>query len=142
MKRRDIIKRNSKKTVYPVILTPAAEGGYDVSVPDFGTHTQGDDLAEALDMAVDAIEMMGVYLQDENEPIPEPSGINAIDVECDEIKTLVAVDFDAYRRKTETKGVRKTLYVPSWLNVKAEEAGVNFSAVLQDALKTKLGIEA
>jgi len=133
---------DDKRKVYTVVLTPAEEGGYCVTVPDFGTHTQGDDLPEALDMAQDAIEMMGIYLQDEKKPIPEPSDINAIEVEEGEIKTLVTVDFDAYRRKTETKGVRKTLYVPSWLNVKAEEEGVNFSAVLQEALKAKLGDKA
>jgi len=133
---------DSKRKVYPVVLTPAEEGGYCVTVPDMGTHTQGDDLAEALDMAKDAIEMMGVFLQDEKKTVPIPSDIAAIETKDGEIKTLVAVDFDAYRRKTETRGVRKTLYVPSWLNVKAEEEGVNFSAVLQEALKAKLGVEA
>ena len=130
-----------KGKVYPVVLTPVAEGGYCVTIPDMGTHTQGDDLAEALYMAQDAIEMMGVFLQDEKEPVPEPSDIRAVDIEDGEIKTLVAVDFDAYRRKTETRGVRKTLYIPSWLNVEAENAGINFSATLQEALKAKLGID-
>ena len=58
-----------------------------------------------------------------------------------EIKTLVTVDFDEYRRKTERKVVKKTLTIPSWLNVRAEEEGINFSAVLQEALKEGLGVE-
>jgi predicted RNase H-like HicB family nuclease/post-segregation antitoxin (ccd killing protein) len=131
---------SGKKTVYPIVLTPAKEGGYCVTVPDIGNHTQGDDLADAIAMAKDAIEMMGVFLQDEGKPIPEPSDINSIKTAKGEIKTLVTVDFDAYRRATETKVVRKAVTIPSWLNVQAEEAGVNFSATLQEALKARLGV--
>jgi predicted RNase H-like HicB family nuclease len=133
---------SSCKTVYPVILTPAKEGGYCVTVPDIGNHTEGDDLADALAMAQDAIEMMGVFLQDEGKPIPEPSGIEAVSTEPGEIKSLVTVDFDAYRRKTEKRIVKKTLSIPSWLNAEAEDAELNFSAVLQEALKEKLGVGA
>ena len=133
---------NGKRKVYPVILIPAEEGGYCVEVPDLSIHTQGEDLGDALYMAQDAIEMMGVYLQDEKEPIPVPSDISEVTANvAEEIKTLVAVDFDAYRRKTEKKVVKKTLTIPSWLNVEAEAAGINFSATLQEALKTKLGVE-
>ena len=132
---------NDRKLVYPVILSPAEEGGYCVEVPDFDTHTQGIDLAEAIYMATDAIEMMGVYLQDKGQKVPKPSDINMIDVEANDIKTLVPVDFDAYRRKTATKVVKKTLSIPSWLNVEAEKAGINFSATLQEALKAKLEVE-
>ena len=124
------------------MLKPAKEGGFTVSVSDFDIDTLGDDLADALYMAADAISMMGVYLQDQKEPVPGPSNIKSIKGTTDEIVTLVSVDFAEYRRKTETKGIRKTLYVPSWLNAQAEEAGVNFSATLQEALKNKLGISA
>ena len=115
---------------------------YIVTIPDMDTHTQGDNLADALYMAKDAIELMGVFLQDEGKPVPTPSDINGIKAKKDEIKTLVTVDFDEYRRRTETKVIKKTLSLPSWLNVEAENAGINFSATLQEALKTKLGISA
>jgi predicted RNase H-like HicB family nuclease len=133
---------SDKKIVYPVVLTPISNGGYCVTVPDMGNHTEGSDLADAITMAQDAIEMMGVFLQDEKKPIPAPSDAKKIKAGKDELVTLVAVDFDAYRRKTEKRVVKKTLSLPSWLNVEAEEAGLNFSAVLQEALKEKLGVEA
>jgi predicted RNase H-like HicB family nuclease len=132
----------AKAIVYPVVLTPAKEGGYDVYLPDFEKNTQGDDLAEALYMAKDALEMMGVYWQDENMDIPEPSSIADIKAEDGEIVTLISVDFDEYRRRTESRAVKKTLTIPSWLNAKAESAGVNFSAVLQEALKDRFGASA
>jgi predicted RNase H-like HicB family nuclease len=128
------------KAAYPVILSKGKQTAYIVSIPDFDIDTQGKSLANALDMAADAIEMMGVCLQDNKEKIPKPSDINAIRVVADEIKTLVAVDFDEYRRKTATKKVRKNLTIPSWLNAEAEKAGVNFSLVLQNALKEELNL--
>ncbi|MDR1953737.1 MAG: type II toxin-antitoxin system HicB family antitoxin [Clostridiales Family XIII bacterium] len=130
----------SKKQVYPVVLTPEKDGGYSAYLPDFEKNTQGEDLADVLYMAQDALEMMGVYLQDEGKAVPKPSSIDAIKVKAGEIKTLIPVDFDAYRRKTEKRVIKKTLTLPSWLNVKAENAGINFSSVLQEALKERLGI--
>jgi predicted RNase H-like HicB family nuclease len=130
-----------KKIVYPVVLNPAEEGGYNVYVPDFDGHTQGDDLAEALFMAQDAIEMMGVFLQDEKRPVPSPSDVKKIKAGKDGIVTLVTVDFEEYRRKNEKKVVRKSVTIPSWLNVEAEKAGINFSAALQAVLKEQLGVK-
>jgi predicted RNase H-like HicB family nuclease len=128
------------KMVYPVILTPAEEGGYCVYVPDFDCDTQGDNLADALCMAEDVISLMGIVWQDDGKALPKPSDIAAVEADANDIKTLVTVDFDAYRRKPEKRVIKKTLSVPSWLNAEAESAGINFSATLQDALKSKLGI--
>jgi predicted RNase H-like HicB family nuclease len=99
---------SGRKAVYPIVLTPISNGGYCVTVPDMGNHTEGADLADAILSAQDAVEMMGVFLQDEGKSIPEPSDIAAIATEANEIKTLVTVDFDAYRRKMEKKVVKKT----------------------------------
>ena len=45
-----------------------------------------------------------------------------------------------YRKRFNNKAVKKTLTIPEWLNEAAQESNVNFSLVLQDALKEKLGI--
>ena len=132
---------SKEKLVYPIILTPT-KSGYSVYLPDFEKNTQGKDIVEALEMAKDALEMMGVFWQDEGRKIPKPSSVKEVKAGSDDIVTLVTVDFDEYRRKTEKKVVKKTLSIPSWLNVRAEEEGVNFSAILQEALKDRLGIEA
>ena len=134
-------KMRDKTLAYPVILIPAEEGRYSVEVPDLKIHTQGESIEDALFMAKDAIEMMGVYLQDVGEPIPDPSDINTIRKGKDDIKTLVLVNVDEYRRATEKKMVRKVLSIPSWLNFEAEKEGINFSAMLQEALKLKLGVK-
>jgi predicted RNase H-like HicB family nuclease len=125
------------KTAYPITMTEGAEKIV-VYVPDFDIGTQGDSLPEALEMAQDAIEATGLCIQDANEKLPIASDISKIKIKEGEISTLVTVDFDNYRRKTETKVIKKTLSIPSWLNASAEEAGINFSATLQEALKSKL----
>ena len=93
-----------------------------------------------MEMARDAIGMCGCYKQDEGEKISVPSDMASIQKKDNEIVTLVDVDFDEYRRKHEMRTVRKNVSLPSWLNEEAERANINFSAVLQNALKTELHI--
>jgi predicted RNase H-like HicB family nuclease len=111
-----------------------------VYVPDLDINTQGTDLANAIDMARDAIGLWGITEQDMGRSIPEPS-LELPGHEPNQIATLVDIDFDAYRRANDNRTIRKNLTIPSWLNIQAEKAGVNFSQILQDALKERLGIQ-
>ncbi len=129
------------KKCYPIILTMLDDkSGYLVYVPDFDINTSGSDLADALEMARDAIELCGVTYEDQNMPVPEPSDINAVKCSDDELKLAVDVDFAAYRRMLDNRSVKKNCTIPSWLNEQAEKANINFSAVLQEALKQRLNI--
>lgn len=95
------------KKVYPIVLTPD-NGGYTVYIPDFDANTQGEDLTEAIEMARDAIGIMGIDMQDENEELPQPSAFDSVAKEtADDVITLVDVDFSEYRRKNEMKVVKK-----------------------------------
>lgn len=126
------------KKVYPVVLTPA-EHGYVVYVPDLQINTEGNDIAEAIEMARDAIGLWGIAEQDAGRKVPEPSAVS-VDHKPNEIVTLVDIDFDAYRRANDMRTIRKNVTVPSWLNDLAEKSGVNFSQVLQDGLKQRLHV--
>ncbi|WP_295757392.1 type II toxin-antitoxin system HicB family antitoxin [uncultured Oscillibacter sp.] len=128
------------KYAYPAIFTPAAEGGYDVKVPDLpGCRTCGDDLADAIFMAEDAISMWLWTAENKNEVIPAATVLQS--VEAPRFINYVYADTDAYRKKNDARAVKKTLSIPSWLNTMAEEAGVNFSQILQEALKARLGVQ-
>ena len=131
---------NYMKAVYPVVLSKGKECLI-VYVPDFNINTQGRDEADAMEMARDAIGIVGIDMEDENEPLPTPSRISDVkkENESDTI-TLVDVDFLEYRRKNDMRAVKKNCTIPSWLNYEAEKAGVNFSATLQAALKQELHI--
>ena len=127
------------KNVYPIIITKG-EKYLLVYIPDFNINTQGENLADAIYMARDAIGIMGIDMQDEGQELPIPSAQEDIKA-SDSIVTLVDVDFAEYRRKNDLRTVKKNCTIPSWLNYEAEKAGVNFSAVLQSALKRELNIE-
>ena len=49
--------------VYPVVFTPLEEGGYLAYVPDLKINTHGEDLAQAILMARDAIGVIGVDIE-------------------------------------------------------------------------------
>lgn len=129
------------KNAYPIIMTQG-EKYIVVFVPDFNINTQGKDIADAIEMARDAIGIMGVDMQDEGEKIPKASDISVIQKEAPakSVISLVDVDFDEYRRKNEMRTVKKNCTLPSWLCYEAEKANINFSAVLQAALKNELHI--
>lgn len=124
------------KVVYPVILTQDNDI-YLAEIPDFDIMTQGESLADAIEMARDAISITGVDMQDENKELPKPT--NIIDIHSDDgIVTLVDVDLEAYRRMIENRSVKKNCTLPAWLCAKAEQANINFSQTLQEALTEKL----
>ena len=126
------------KYAYPVVLSKGKDYII-VYIPDFNINTQGKTFAEAIEMARDAIGIMGIDMEDEKEPLPIPSDISQVEKECDnDIVSLVDVDFSAYRRKNDMRTVRRNVTLPSWLNSEAERSGINVSAVLQKALKQEL----
>ena len=128
------------KAAYPIIMTEGKEHII-VYVPDFNINTQGTNYADAMEMARDAIGLVGIDMEDDNEKLPKPSSIDAAKSGAGNgIVTLVDVDFAEYRRKNELRTVKKNCTVPSWLGYEAERAGVNFSAVLQAGLKRELHI--
>lgn len=128
-----------EKLIYPIILHPEEAGGYSVDVPDLGIGTQGETVAECIEMARDAIGLWGICEQDAGRPIPKPSNL-VPDHAPGEMVTLVDVDLDAYRRANDMRTVRKNVTLPSWLCYLAESAGVNFSQVLQEGLRAKLQV--
>lgn len=135
------------KNVYPVLFTKT-ETNVLVEVPDFDILTEGADMNEAIDMARDAIELKCVSMEDDHENIPEPSSIDNLDEKsgtfADEGKTIISyVDIDSatYRKKIDTKTVRRNVALPSWLNYEADQAGVNVSRILQEALMKTLKLE-
>ena len=129
------------KNSYPIVLTPDS-GGYVVNIPDFEIGTQGDSIPEAMEMARDAIGLMGIDMEDEGKALPMPSSLGSVSRGSEDIVTLVDVDFTEYRRQNDMRTVRRNVSLPSWLNAAAEKAGLNVSAVLQSALKQQLHLDA
>ncbi|MCL2605372.1 MAG: type II toxin-antitoxin system HicB family antitoxin [Defluviitaleaceae bacterium] len=126
------------KYVYPAIFTPV-NGGYSVYIPDLPhCRTFGKSLAEAIEMAEDAASMWLWDAENEKEAIPQAS--ESLPHTVPEFISMIVADTTAYRRQAENRAIKKTLTIPAWLNQQAEAAHVNFSSVLQDALKSHLKI--
>lgn len=129
------------KYVYPAIFAPESEG-YSVTFPDLsGCFTQGEDMADALEAAADALCLSLYDMEESGKEIPAASDIKAIPTEGGAFVSLVSCDTLEYRRYYDNKAVKKTLTIPAWLNTMAERAGLNFSQVLQNGLKNELHVQ-
>lgn len=128
------------KYAYPAIFTPQ-EDGYILSiVPDLpGCISGGDGLADTIFMTSEAAATWLWDSEEKKQPIPPPSQLGQ--VEPPAFVNYIYADTDEYRRKYGSYAVKKTLSIPAWLNDQAMRAGVNFSQVLQDALKEKLRVD-
>lgn len=142
------------KQVYPTFIVNTNDGSehpFLVCVPDMEIFTEGDTFADAIEMARDAIGLAGISMEDHKEQLPVPSDQNTAigkikhdteDIDFSKgILTYVDVDFSEYRKKIDTKTVRRNVALPSWLNYEAEHAGINVSRVLQEALMNVLNVK-
>lgn len=127
------------KYIYPAIFRlNKQENAVNVEVPDLpGCFTFGNNMLEAIEMARDAVSLWLVSAENTNIPIPEAT----MDYQSTNgIVGYIDVDTSLYRRRNDNKTVKKNLTIPAWLNVEAEKAKINFSQVLQQALKKELNI--
>jgi predicted RNase H-like HicB family nuclease len=128
------------KYAYPAVFAKE-DNGYSVAFPDIdGCCTCGATLPEALEMAEDALCLMLYDHEEDGEAIPPPSDPRNVRSRDGEIVSLIFCDTAQYRELFDNRPVSKTLSIPNWLNTLSERAGLNFSAVLQEALKAKLDI--
>lgn len=132
------------KELYPVIVNyDNASGCYLAYAPDFEIDTFGKTMAEALEMAADAVQLAGVTRQDFHEALPDPSDWHRVTAENPEaVVSLVEVDFERYRLFLKNRTVKKNCTIPAWLEERASAVGINFSAVLVEGLKRELAISA
>jgi predicted RNase H-like HicB family nuclease len=134
---------NNEQYIYPAIFHVEDNNGYSIEFPDLdGCFTCGNDLQDALYMAWDACAGWLSTAIKMNEPIPVASKIKDIKVSNEQdFVNLISVNLLEYKKKTNTKSVKKTLSIPAWLNDIAEEHSVNYSKVLQNALIEQLHVD-
>lgn len=125
------------KLFYPAIFHQE-EDGFWVSFPDFPEcFSDGDDMTEAYEMAVDALGLAITSRLESKEEVPQASQPNEINA-SEGFVVVVGFDLCEYRKKHNSKAVKKTLSIPEWLNEAALSMGLNFSQVLQEALMEKI----
>ena len=128
-----------KKLFYPALFHKAEEGGFWVSFPDIPEClTQGDDMTQAYEMAVDALGLALTSREKEHQPVPTVSDPTTITPEPDSFLVVIEFYMLAYKKRTNSRAVKKTLSIPEWLNEAAIDMDLNFSQVLQEALLAKI----
>lgn len=130
-------KKLPERYFYPAVFTyyaPSEEIA--VVFPDLDCATSGVDDEDAL---LSARELLGgrlAILEEDGEDIPAPSPLTAIHVRDNERSVLI----DVYMPSVRMANVNRTVTLPAWLNTAAMEKGINFSHVLQEALKEYLHV--
>ncbi len=124
---------------YVAVFTAEADGGFSVRFPQLdGCYTQGDTFEDARREAIDAMSLHLYGMEQDGEDIPEAS----MNFETEEGEMLVPITawMTPFRDQMENRAIKKTLTIPAWLNDAAEKRGVNYSQILQSALKDYLGV--
>ena len=135
-----------RKLIYFAVFEPSEDGGYGVYFPDLlGCITYGKTYEQAEKMAKEALGLHIYEIEKSNEelPVANPSVKLNIDKETANgyIISPIIVYPDIVKNQINNKAVKTNLTIPAWLKEIAEENNVNFSHVMQTALKEYLHIE-
>lgn len=128
------------KYIFPAIFEPGEVKGYNITFPDLpGCITEGNTIDEALQMAKEALELHLYGLEVDGDKIPVPTPPDKVNIPNGSFVTLIEAWMPLVRDEMSNKSIKKTLTIPKWLNDIAEKKNVNFSQILQVALKKYLG---
>lgn len=130
------------KYYYPAVFEYDPNHEIAVLFPDLDVATSGVDDADALQSARELLGITMFGLEQDNEPIPEPTKLSDLKLNPNQTATLVDVYMPSIRMAETNRSVNRTVTLPAWLNAAALEKNVNFSQVLQDALKKQLHVGA
>lgn len=129
------------KYVYPAIFTKEGTA-YSICFPDLEScYTSAPTVEEGMEMAADVLCLTLYDMEESGKPIPAPSDIRSFTPDADSFTSLVGCDTLEYRKFYDNQAVKKTLTIPAWLDRQAKAANINFSQVLQAALKQQLGVQ-
>ncbi len=137
-------------SVYPAIFYQE-DGGISVVFPDLNHLTTcGDNMQEAMEMAVDCLAGYLFSEKLEGNELPAPTPMDKLDIYCEDdteadravprFANMVSVDVEAYATQHFNKAVKKTVTIPEWLNNMALAKKINFSKALQSALAKELNV--
>ena len=135
--------KKTDRYMYPAVFTYYGPGKeIAVVFPDLNCATSGVDDEDALLSARELLGLTILGMEEDGEEIPAPTPLSEVKVEENERSALVDVFMPSIRMATVTKSINRTVSLPAWLNAAALEKNVNFSQILQDALKATLGVQA
>mgnify|MGYP002626613698 CR=1 FL=1 len=132
-----------KTITYLAVIEPNGKGEYGVYFPDLpGCASFGSNYDEAFSNAHEALNLHLYGMQEDNEDIPKPSDISTWQKEDIEgnIIAPITVNPDLYKKQMDGRRVKINCTIPLWLKNAGEEAGINFSRLLEKAAEEELGM--
>ncbi len=133
-------KKMRDRYFFPAIFE-VADDGISIEFPDLsGCLPCGSTTEEAINNAKEAMALHLYAMEEDGDPIPEPIEITKLKLADNQFVAMIEAWMPPFRDEMRNKAVKKTLTIPKWLDDVATEKGVNFSHILQDALKEYLGI--
>jgi len=132
--------KKTERYFYPAIFT--YEPGKEIAVvfPDLDCATSGNDDDDAFLSARELLGCVLYGLEEDEEDIPNPSPLSQVEVNENERVVLIDVYMPSIRMARINRSVNRTVTLPAWLNAVALEHEINFSQVLQEAIKSQLHI--
>ena len=129
-----------ERYVYPAVFSYEPDQEIAVVFPDLDVATSGENEKDALFSARELLGCVMYGLEQDGETIPSPTALSEVTLEGNERAVLVDVYMPSVRMAQNNKSVNRTVTLPAWLNAAALERNINFSQVLQDALKAQIGV--
>lgn len=127
--------------IYPAIIKKENDD-YLINFPDIeNCFTFGNSMEDALNSAKEVLQLVLYEFEENNVEIPEPSNIQDISNENNDFMVLIDIWMIPFRDQMENTSVKKTLTIPKWLDDMAKKENINFSQVLQAAIKNELNIK-
>ena len=124
--------------VYPAVLTYEPDQEIAVVFPDFDQATSGLNDPDALYSARELLGGVIAMMEEDGEELPAPSPLESIETESNQRAVLVDVYMPSVRMAQVNRSVNRTVTLPAWMNAAAMERNINFSQVLQEALRERL----
>ncbi|QAA22486.1 type II toxin-antitoxin system HicB family antitoxin [Sporolactobacillus terrae] len=128
--------------IYPAVIMKANDQ-FTITFLDFpDTQVKAKTVEDGFAQAKEALAHVLFDYEERKENPPTPSELSAFEKgDPDQFVTLIDTWMPPFRKKMENQAVKKTLTIPKWLDDAAKEAGLNYSRILQDALKEELNID-
>ena len=130
--------KKPERYTFPAVFS--YKGGEEISVffPDLDGATSGIDDDDALTSARELLGCVLFGMEEDGERIPEATSLKNVPLEANERAVLVDVYMPSIRMAQVNRSVSRTVTLPAWLNAAALEHNINFSQVLQGALREQL----
>ncbi len=132
--------KKPERYFYPAVFTYEPDQEIAITFPDLNCATSGENDDDALLSARELLGCVLFGLEEDGKEIPSPTALADVELEANERAVLVDVYMPSIRLAQINRSVNRTVTLPAWLNAAALERNVNFSQVLQDALKAQLNL--